>query len=70
MESVQCRAILARKSYRLPYRDYKIVHGIKKVNWGDKNKILKPNQNITGRRHDFQLSRELKIMEGTNLYQI
>jgi hypothetical protein len=37
---------------------YKIVHGLEKVNWSDKNKILRPNQCRTGRRHHFQLSRE------------
>ena len=33
-------------------------HGLEKVNWSDKNKILRPNQCRTGRRHNFQLSRE------------
>ena len=37
---------------------YKIVHGLEKVNWSEENKILRPDQNITGRRHPFQLSRE------------
>ena len=37
---------------------YKIAHGLEKVNWCDENKILKTEQNITGRRHPFQLSRE------------
>ena len=37
---------------------YKIVHGLEKVNWSYKNKILSPNQCRTGRRHHFQLSRE------------
>ena len=34
------------------------MHGLEKVNWCDENKILRPEQNITGRRHPFQLSRE------------
>ena len=37
---------------------YKLVHGIDKVNWCDKNNILRPNQIPDGRRHHFQLSRE------------
>ena len=37
---------------------YKIVHGLEKVNWCDGNNILRPEQNKTGRRHPFQLSRE------------
>ena len=37
---------------------YKIVHGLEKVNWCDENKILRHEQNITGLRHPFQLSRE------------
>ena len=28
------------------------------VNWRDEDKILRPEQNITGRRDPFQLSRE------------
>ena len=37
---------------------YKMMHGLEKVKWPDENKILIPEQNITGRRHPFQLSRE------------
>ena len=37
---------------------YKILHGLEKVNWSDENKILRLEQNKTGRRHPFQLSRE------------
>ena len=37
---------------------YKIVRGLEKVNWCDENNILRPEQNITSRRHPFQLSRE------------
>ena len=37
---------------------YKLVHGIDKVNWCDKNYILSPNQMPDGRRNHFQLSRE------------
>ena len=36
----------------------KIVHVPEKVNWCDENKILRPEQSITYRRHPFQLSRE------------
>ena len=38
----------------------KLVHGIDKVNWCDKNKILRPNQIPDGQRHLFQFSRERK----------
>ena len=38
---------------------YKLrCHGLEKVNWCDENKILRPEQNIRGRRHPIQLSRE------------
>ena len=36
----------------------KLVQGIDKVNWCDKNNILRPNQIPDGRRHHFQHSRE------------
>ena len=36
---------------------YKNVHVLEKVNWYDENKILRPEQNNTGHRHPFQLSR-------------
>ena len=37
---------------------YKLVHGIDKVTWCNKNNILRPNQIPDGRRHYFQLSHE------------
>ena len=48
---------------------YKTVHGVEKVNWCENNKILKPNQIRTVRRHHFELSRS-NIGEKTDLYQI
>ena len=37
---------------------YKIVHGLEKVNLCDEIKILRPEQNTTGRRHPFQFCSE------------
>ena len=37
---------------------YKIVHGLQKVNWCDKNRVPRHNQNLADRRDPYQLSRE------------
>ena len=39
---------------------YKLVYGIEKDNWCDKNKILSSNQIPDGRRRHFKLSSERK----------
>ena len=57
LESVQRRLTLWKESYHLPYeqiqergdfiQNYKIVHGLKKVNWCDENKAKETSREHT-----------------------